>query len=609
MPILAGEMNMTVKRTTSERLLLPAIGLMDRMRILPKFALISSLVVVPLLTLFFLLQRELMTSAEFAAKERVGVAYVNQVLELARLTQETRAYSSAVKAVDDASMRSAYAEIRSKADKQFQKVGGMTGAVGTLGLAGEWSSLKQRWQQTGSSSSADPDADYRKMVAELQKYLKLVAGHSNLAMDPDIDSFYLTNAVTSSLMTLAVDLDEIRSLAAAAVARKEITLAEARKISEMNLLTKRSIDSAIADVDFAGAQNAALVAALSAPRQQMDTVRTMLVTHSGDLSSADFFQLPPRDYLNRTATPVDAVFGLAARASSELDALLVKRLDGIHQRQMMANVPIVLAVLISAYFMFAFYASFRRSLTVLEASVIRMHNGDLSPDQKTHATDELGAILRLVGEMKGHLASMIAGVRDSSSLIDVGSREIASGNADLSARTESQASSLEETASSMEELTSTVRQNAENARQANQLVVSASDFAVKGGRVVGQVVDTMGSIKDSSRKIVDIIGVIDGIAFQTNILALNAAVEAARRRAGARLRGGRVRSAQPGAAFGRGCQGDQGADRRLGREGRCRQQAGRRSGQDDGRDRHVGQARGRHHERDHGGERRAEQRH
>ena len=106
--------------------------------------------------------------------------------------------------------------------------------------------------------------------------------------------------------------------------------------------------------------------------------------------------------------------------------------------------------------------------------------------------------------------------------------ERAAGNADLSSRTESQATSLEQTASSMGQLTTTVKQNADSAHQANQLVMSASDFAVKGGQVVGQVVDKMGSIKESSRKIVVIIGVIDGIAFQTNILALNAAVEAAR---------------------------------------------------------------------------------
>jgi methyl-accepting chemotaxis protein len=119
-------------------------------------------------------------------------------------------------------------------------------------------------------------------------------------------------------------------------------------------------------------------------------------------------------------------------------------------------------------------------------------------------------------------------VRDSTGAIASASSQIASGNLDLSARTEAQASSLEETAAAMEELTSTVKQNADNARQANQLVVSASSHAVKGGEVVGQVVQTMGAITESSRKIADIIGVIDGIAFQTNILALNAAVEAAR---------------------------------------------------------------------------------
>jgi methyl-accepting chemotaxis protein len=153
--------------------------------------------------------------------------------------------------------------------------------------------------------------------------------------------------------------------------------------------------------------------------------------------------------------------------------------------------------------------------------------GDFSREI-TVAHGDNTSLLSVMNSMREHLTVTIGDIRQSTETIAVASREIASGNADLSGRTESQASSLEETASSMEELTSTVKQNAENARQANQLVVSASDVAVKGGKVVGQVVHTMSSIKDSSRKIADIISVIDGIAFQTNILALNAAVEAAR---------------------------------------------------------------------------------
>ncbi|MEC4721393.1 methyl-accepting chemotaxis protein [Noviherbaspirillum sp. CPCC 100848] len=158
----------------------------------------------------------------------------------------------------------------------------------------------------------------------------------------------------------------------------------------------------------------------------------------------------------------------------------------------------------------------------------RVATGDLTSRIEENSRDEIGQLFNALRQMNDSLAQIVGNVRAGTESIGVASREIAAGNADLSSRTESQASSLEETASSMEELTSTVKQNAENARQANQLVVSASDVAVRGGQVVGQVVETMGSIKDSSRKVVDIIGVIDGIAFQTNILALNAAVEAAR---------------------------------------------------------------------------------
>jgi methyl-accepting chemotaxis protein-1 (serine sensor receptor) len=154
--------------------------------------------------------------------------------------------------------------------------------------------------------------------------------------------------------------------------------------------------------------------------------------------------------------------------------------------------------------------------------------GDLTQRIDVTSGDEVGQLMKALQNMNDSLAGIVGQVRTGTETIAVASREIASGNASLSSRTESQASSLEETASSMEELTSTVKQNAENARQANQLVNSTADVAARGGEVVGQVVTTMASIKESSRKIADIIGVIDGIAFQTNILALNAAVEAAR---------------------------------------------------------------------------------
>lgn len=158
----------------------------------------------------------------------------------------------------------------------------------------------------------------------------------------------------------------------------------------------------------------------------------------------------------------------------------------------------------------------------------RMAEGDLSEPYEAEADGELGELQLALQEMSERMFKIVAHVRSGTTAVASTSGLINSDNTALSSRTESQASSLEETASSMEELTSTVRQNADNARQANKLVATAASSAMKGGKVVDDVVATMGSIKDSSRKIVDIISVIDGIAFQTNILALNAAVEAAR---------------------------------------------------------------------------------
>jgi methyl-accepting chemotaxis protein len=165
-----------------------------------------------------------------------------------------------------------------------------------------------------------------------------------------------------------------------------------------------------------------------------------------------------------------------------------------------------------------------------EAIVVarRVAKGDLTADVQVTSRDEAGQLLEALRDMNNALRGLVTNVMQGTDSIASASQEIAQGNLELSSRTEQQASALEETASSMEELTSTVKQTEDNARQANQMAGTASEVAATGGAVVRQVVDTMASIDASSKKIVDIIGVIDGIAFQTNILALNAAVEAAR---------------------------------------------------------------------------------
>ena len=192
-------------------------------------------------------------------------------------------------------------------------------------------------------------------------------------------------------------------------------------------------------------------------------------------------------------------------------------------------VVLVIAVLLTGALAWHIYRTISGGLGNIQSSLERVSASlDLSSALPVTRMDEVGRTATAFNKFMERIVEVISTVRNSADTVSVAAAQITAGNADLSVRTEQQASSLEETASSLEELTSAVRQNTDNARQANTLALSASDVARKGGAVVAQVVGTMGSINESARKIADIIGVIDGIAFQTNILALNAAVEAAR---------------------------------------------------------------------------------
>ena len=252
-----------------------------------------------------------------------------------------------------------------------------------------------------------------------------------------------------------------------------------------------------------------------AARKAGDATKAEQLFKDSFTSSAQAYQDRVKDFLAMQRKAIDDTAHAIDAANDRSNALLM-----------------LLAVLmIGIGSLAAWFIS--RSITLPLKSAVdiaaTVANGDLTTQFAAQQDkDEIGDLMMALRGMNDALRSVVSQVQIGTTTIATASNQIASGNMDLSQRTEEQASSLEETASSMEELTSTVRQNAENARQANQLAQAASEVAEKGGSIVGQVVNTMGSINDSSRKIFDIISVIDGIAFQTNILALNAAVEAAR---------------------------------------------------------------------------------
>ena len=205
---------------------------------------------------------------------------------------------------------------------------------------------------------------------------------------------------------------------------------------------------------------------------------------------------------------------------------------GIQENRKASSILLVvlgaLSVGLSAVISWLLSSSIIKPLNEASQVAQRVAQGDLTATITTESKDEVGRLMAALHHMQTNLAHVVGNVRQGAESVSNASAEIAHGNHDLSARTEQQASALEQTAASMEELSSTVRHNADNARQANQLALTASTVAQQGGDVVGEVVETMRGIHDASRKIGDIISVIDGIAFQTNILALNAAVEAAR---------------------------------------------------------------------------------
>ncbi|WP_147484535.1 methyl-accepting chemotaxis protein, partial [Burkholderia pseudomallei] len=368
------------------------------------------------------------------------------------------------------------------------------------------------------------------LVAALVGGLGLYAlNHASRSLDAiahgDLPTIHTLDDASSYLLRSRVALDRFKTLSEAGNADEaKKVLARAQELyakSTQNwqaymAASKEGIDSALTD------ELAARYATLAKEGVEPE----FAAAGAGDLAAyhaiADTKISPMFVAYDKAAAAVIAAY--SKRAESRFDAT---------QARISLMIALIAAGIAAAFLMvigirFALRGLIVQPLNVAIAQFERIAAGDLTQATRIAGNNEIGRLFQGIGRMQTAVGDMVKAVHRGAEAVDLGAREISSGNADLSARTESQAASLQETASSMEQLTGTVRQNAENARQASQLAVNASDIATQGGEVVGQVVTTMQDIATSSSKVADIIGTIEGIAFQTNILALNAAVEAAR---------------------------------------------------------------------------------
>ena len=321
-----------------------------------------------------------------------------------------------------------------------------------------------------------------------------------------------SNAVRAVVLTYSDDPELRRMLAP----QLEATT---KRISEMQKEVEGLMNSPEAKALFeeAGARRAHYLSVRTAVlgmKSAGEGSEALVMLNSAVLPAAETYIASIKNLVDHYTAQVEADAAMAASTA-------------VSGRNLLIGVCLA-GVVLGLLFAWWITASITRPIRQGVSVARRVADGDLTVQVQVRGRDETGQLLQALADMAQNLRSLVGDVAAGAHTVSDTSAQIAQGNLDLSQRTEEQASTLEETASSMEELTSTVTQNAQNAREASQLAVTASDVARKGGQVVGQVVSTMNAISASSRKIADIIGVIDGIAFQTNILALNAAVEAAR---------------------------------------------------------------------------------
>ena len=484
---------------------------------------------VPLSWLTWSYFRTTNTNIAFSAKERLGVEYNRQIIPMIDLAQQWRRESSAQAAGGGANTAS---DVKSRLQAARTKLAALEQRLGAeLGTSKAFAAVQAAYAdaERTTSGAVPVYTAHTQHVDALVSLLYQATDGSNLTLDPDIDSYYLMDAVFFRLPDMAESAARLRGVGLAVMKGggasdpQQLVLNDTAPIAEFQFRNMRD------GLAKSFAYNPGLAAKVGA---------------TGPLADAEgFFALARKAVVNGQAFDAEsqAAFGalgdkaitgqyaLAERMLNELDTLLTIRIDAMASDRTLVSVVLVFGLLLAAYFLYCFYRVASGGLAVMAVHLQEVSTGDLRhKPNPPWGRDEASVVIADLVTAYDSLHALIRKVRHGARELHTASNEIAAASTDLAARTEASAAALEEQSSAMEEIGSTVGNTAEHAQSAAAFAADNATVAETGGRVIAEVVTTMNDIHASSAKINDIIGVIDGIAFQTNILALNAAVEAAR---------------------------------------------------------------------------------
>jgi methyl-accepting chemotaxis protein len=446
--------------------------------------------------------------------------------ELTRLIQQRRALEHLRLSTQAAMSNTPQGEqIARGVDKmeQFQPV------AASLALLPQWRSVLNDWDALNKASLGARDSYDRHtaLIQQLSRLAILVADRSSLSLDPHAQSNHLIGAFLHALPDIADNLSEIAGRGAAFIDTGLFEAHEDRLVNTRAMIARHDLERAPAQFAALFLTNPDLKSALQAQMAALPAALAFLARSDNEVGNS-YDQSSGLEFYRAGSASIDRVYALAAASAGVLDGLLAQRIerDALRRNLMLASV--LAAIAVAGYLLAGFYAAFARDIKRLNHAVQRAAGGDLSVQIASHAHDEIGDLVNDFGAMSRALAILVTSIRSGGGAIAAVTDELSSGNEALSRQTTTQGEALSDTVGALQALTASVDQHQGDAGRALQLVKIASGITQQGSERVDAVVATMASIKAGSEKIAAIIGVINGIAFQTNILALNAAVEAAR---------------------------------------------------------------------------------